>query len=268
MITKFIIRKGAKFTGIKKLPAQTKPKLKTFTDEARLLRQHRAEKLARGTEYKAMDVGLQRIRAKSLQLFGSNKIKTKQAQGIIKRGEIRAIKIARKKGIQTLESKSAKLSVPIRRFGSQKTKARIGMSESEGKILGFAPREMSSEMKAFYSKGKPSALVKKHRATLSKVYTKFPKQFVIDKKTGSVKRNKWNIPVISAKGKRGQLKSHYRAAAKSELKQAKIDRKIFRDTTVQLQTGKTLKGKPIWKTIRSPEKTYDVVTKRWKRTKI
>ena len=221
MITKFIIRKGAKFTGIKKLPAQTKPKLKTFTDEARLLRQHRAEKLARGTEYKAMDVGLQRIRAKSLQLFGSNKIKTKQAQGIIKRGEIRAIKIARKKGIQTLESKSAKLSVPIRRFGSQKTKARIGMSESEGRILGFAPREMSSEMKAFYAKGKPSALVKKHRTTLSKVY--------------KMKKSKL----------RANLKHHYRTAAKSELKQAKIDRSIWRDTTIQKQS-KSGKWKTVW----------------------
>ena len=228
MITKFIIRKGAKFTGIKKLPAQTKPKLKTFTDEARLLRQHRAEKLARGTEYKAMDVGLQRIRAKSLQLFGSNKIKTKQAQGIIKRGEIRAIKIARKKSIQTLESKSAKLSVPIRRFGSQKTKARIGMSESEGRILGFAPREMSSEMKAFYAKGKPSALVKKHRTTLSKVY--------------KMKKSKL----------RANLKHHYRTAAKSELKQAKIDRSIWRDTTIQKQS-KSGKWKTIWQ---QPKKEY------------
>ena len=228
MITKFIIRKGAKFTGIKKLPAQTKPKIKTFTDEARLLRQHRAEKLARGTEYKAMDVGLQRIRAKSLQLFGSNKIKTKQAQGIIKRGEIRAIKIARKKGIQTLESKSAKLSVPIRRFGSQKTKARIGMSESEGRILGFAPREMSSEMKAFYAKGKPSALVKKHRTTLSKVY--------------KMKKSKL----------RANLKHHYRTAAKSELKQAKIDRSIWRDTTIQKQS-KSGKWKTIWQ---QPKKEY------------
>ena len=228
MITKFIIRKGAKFTGIKKLPAQTKPKIKTFTDEARLLRQHRAEKLARGTEFKAMDVGLKRIRAKSLQLFGGNKIKTKQAKGIIQRGEIRAIKIARKKGIQTLESKSAKLSVPIRRFGSQKTKARIGMSESEGRILGFAPREMSSEMKAFYAKGKPSALVKKHRTTLSKVY--------------KMKKSKL----------RANLKHHYRTAAKSELKQAKIDRSIWRDTTIQKQS-KSGKWKTIWQ---QPKKEY------------
>ncbi len=233
MITKFIIRKGAKFKGIQKLPAQTKPKIKTFTDEARLLRQHRAEKLARGTEFKAMDVGLKRIRAKSLQLFGGNKIKTKQAKGIIQRGEIRAIKIARKKGIQTLESKSTKLSVPIRRFGSQKTKARIGVSESEAKILGFAPKEMSSEMKSFYAKGTPSSLVKKHRKTLSKIYAK-PKS--------------WK--------QRSKLKSHYRAAAKSELKQAKMDRSIWRDTTIQKQS-KSGRWKTIWT---QPKPEY----KKWK----
>jgi len=233
MITKFIIRKGAKFKGIQKLPAQTKPKIKTFTDEARLLRQHRAEKLARGTEYKAMDVGLKRIRAQSLKLFGSNRIQTKQAKGIIQRGEIRAIKIARKKGVQKLETKSTKLKVPIRRFGSQKTKARIGVSESEAKTLGFAPREMSAEMKSFYAKGTSSALVKKHRKTLSKIYTK-PKS--------------WK--------QRSKLKSHYRAAAKSELKQAKMDRSIWRDTTIQKQS-KSGRWKTIWK---QPKPEY----KKWK----
>ena len=229
------ISKGGK---IRKFKAQDKPKPTQFTNEARLFRQHRAEKLARGTEYKAMDVGLKRIRAQSLKLFGANRIQTKQAKSIIQRGEIRAIKIARKKGVQKLETKSTKLKVPIRRFGSQKTKARIGVSESEAKTLGFAPREMSAEMKSFYAKGKPSALVKKHRKTLSKVYTKFPKTF-----TG--KRNKWNIPVISGAGKRGQLKSHYRAAAKSELKQAKIDRSIWRDTTIQKQS-KSGRWKTVW----------------------
>jgi len=232
MITKFIIRKGAKFTGIKKLPAQTKPKIKTFTDEARLLRQHRAEKIARGTEYQAMDVGLKRIRAQSLKLFGGNKIKTKQAKGIIQRGEIRAIKLARKKGIQTLDKQSSKLSVPIRRFGSQKTKARVGVSESEAISLGFAPREMSAEMKSFYSKGKPSALVKKHRATVSKVYKMKPSKL------------------------RTHLKHHYRTAAKSELKQAKIDRSIWRDTTIQKQS-KSGRWKTIWS---QPKPEY----KKWK----
>ena len=142
MIKKFIIRKSVKFTGIKKLPGQTKPKIKTFTDEFRLLKQHRAEKLARSTEYKAMDIGLKRIRAQSLKLFGGNKIKTKQAKGIIQRGEIRAIKLARKKGIQKLESKSSKLSVPIRRFGSQKSKFVQKLSDSEARELGFPPREV------------------------------------------------------------------------------------------------------------------------------
>ena len=224
------ISKGGK---IKKFTAQSKPKPTQFTDEARLLRQHRAEKLARGTEYKAIDVGLKRIRAQSLKLFGANRIQTKKAKGIIQRGEIRAIKIARKKGVQTLETKSTKLKVPIRRFGSQKTKARIGVSESEAKTLGFAPREMSAEMKSFYAKGTPSALVKKHRKTLSKIYAK-PKS--------------WK--------QRSKLKSHYRAAAKSELKQAKIDRAIWRDTTIQKQS-KSGKWKTVWT---QPKPEY----KKWK----
>ena len=213
------ISKGGK---IKKFKSQGKPKPIQFTNEARLLRQHRAEKLARGTEYKAMDVGLKRIRAQSLKLFGANRIQTKQAKSIIQRGEIRAIKIARKKGVQKLETKSTKLKVPIRRFGSQKTKSRIGISESEAISLGFAPREMSAEMKSFYSKGKPFVLVKKHRKTLSKIYAQ-PKN--------------WK--------QRSKLKSHYRAAAKSELQQAKIDRAVFRETTIQKQT-KSGRWKTIW----------------------
>jgi len=224
------ISKGGK---IKKFKAQDKPKPTQFTNEARLFRQHRAEKLARGTEYKAMDVGLKRIRAQSLKLFGANRIQTKQAKGIIQRGEIRAIKIARKKGVQKLETKSTKLKVPIRRFGSQKTKARIGVSESEAKTLGFAPREMSAEMKSFYAKGTSSALVKKHRKTLSKIYAQ-PKN--------------WK--------QRSKLKSHYRAAAKSELKQAKIDRSIWRDTTIQKQS-KSGRWKTIWT---QPKPKY----KKWK----
>ena len=224
------ISKGGK---IKKFTSQGKTKPTQFTDEARLLRQHRAEKLARGTEYKAMDVGLKRIRAQSLKLFGANRIQTKQAKGIIQRGEIRAIKIARKKGVQTLETKSTKLKVPIRRFGSQKTKARIGISEFEAKTLGFAPREMSAEMKSFYAKGTSAALVKKHRKTLSKIYAK-PKS--------------WK--------QRSKLKSHYRAAAKSELKQAKIDRSIWRDTTIQKQS-KSGRWKTVWT---QPKPEY----KKWK----
>ena len=67
-IAKLLAQFVAKGGKIKKFTAQSKPKPTQFTDEARLLRQHRAEKLARGTEYKAMDVGLKRIRAQSLKL--------------------------------------------------------------------------------------------------------------------------------------------------------------------------------------------------------
>ena len=43
---------------------------------------------------------------------------------------------------QKLESKSSKLSVPIRRFGSQKSKFVQKLSDSEARELGFPPREV------------------------------------------------------------------------------------------------------------------------------
>ena len=75
------------------------------------------------------------------------KLKLNKLKALLKRGEIRAIKIARKKGIQTLESKSAKLSVPIRRFGSQKTKTLQKLSDKEARELGFPPREVFKSSK-------------------------------------------------------------------------------------------------------------------------
>ena len=88
-------------------------------------------------------------------------------------------------------------------------------------------------MKSFYAKGTSSSLVKKHRKTLSKIYAK-PKS--------------WK--------QRSKLKSHYRAAAKSELKQAKMDRSIWRDTTIQKQS-KSGRWKTIWT---QPKPEY----KKWK----
>ena len=55
---------------------------------------------------------------------------------------------------------------------------------------------------------------------------------------------------------RSKLKSHYRAAAKSELKQAKIDRSIWRDTTIQKQS-KSGRWKTVWT---QPKPEY----KKWK----
>ena len=106
------------------------------------------------------------------------------------------------------------------------------------------PVEYTAGMKSFHGV-RPAEMVRRHRKTLSTIYDQ-PKS--------------WK--------KRSSLISHYRGSAKSELKQAKIDRNIFREQSVQMQSGTTRKGKPIWKTFRSPEKVYDVHTKRWKRTKL
>ena len=153
------------------------------------------------------------------------------------------------------------------------------MDVHERKMTGMPPAELSADMKAFYAGQRPASLVKKHRKTISKVYSKFPKQFVEDK-AGNIKLNKWGIARISEGGKRGQVKSYWKGQIKSELKQAKIDRDLFRGTTVQKITGeKTFWRKggyvskprkvttPITKTVMSPVKTYDVVSKRWKRTR-
>ncbi len=164
--------------------------------------------------------------------------------------------------MRTLRKASDKLGVGIRQTGSAPKgsfRSKGIQSDFEAKQLGFAPREVSEEMKAFYAGQRPAAQVKKFRKTISKVYTKFPKTF-----TG--KRNKYGIPIISEKGKRGQLKSVYRANISAELKQAKEDRNIFRSSTIQ-QEFKTKSGKRTYKTIRSPELKYDNFLKRYYRTK-
>ena len=177
----------------------------------------------------------------------------KQLQAKKTRALTRAFTLSQKRGMKTLEKTSKKLDVNIKRFGVQGKGSRFTdtqwISASEAKALGFPPKVVSAEMKAFYAKQKPLAQAKFARKTLSKIY-KQPKS--------------WK--------KRSGLIKHYKGVAKTELQQAKMDRQIFRDTTVQKLTGKTTfyrKGgkkvtKENWKTIHSPEKSYDVRTKRWK----
>lgn len=110
-----------------------------------------------------------------------------------------------------------------------------GMTSRE---MGWAPEDpLSAEQKAFYSKGKPMSKIKRYRKTLSKIYES-PKS--------------WK--------QRSHLKSVYRARAKSEIGLAKLERSVFKDTTIQKQTGTTKKGKAIWKTIwKEPKKEF----KKW-----
>ena len=294
MITKLpriVIGVSKRFKGVKKLKAFNKsksaPAIKPLTYSAKdkgiftnvqhkistsanIARQDKAAKVGRIVEERSLREGLKRIRAKSLSIFGTSGYKTKKiftAQQIAKQPKLaganysiktakakRAIKaydkaaakvykISRAKGLKAYDKASTKLGVGQRRYSARKRQTAF-TSDAERKMTGMPPVEYTAEMKSFHSV-RPAEMVRRHRKTLSKIYTQ-PKD--------------WK--------KRSSLIRHYRGAAKSELKQAKIDRNLFREQSVQLQTGTTRKGKPIWKTIRSPEKTYDVTTKRWKRTKI
>jgi hypothetical protein len=258
-----------------------KSREQSFTSS--ISRQDKASRVASYIEYRTLREGLKRIRAKNISIFGTSGYKVKKvhtSQQLLKQPKLvgtnysvktpkatKAIKsfnkaatkvtvIARKKGEKAYEVASTKLGVGRRFYGVRKPKQGF-MDAHERKMTGQPPAILSEGMKDFYAGQKPFALVKKHRSTLSKIYQS-PKS--------------WR--------QRAPLIRHYKNVAKSELKQAKIDRNILRDTTVQKITGeKTFwrKGgyvsKPrqvtvsMTKTVMSPEKTYDVTTKRWKRTK-
>jgi len=281
MITKLpriVIGVSKRFKGVKKLKAFDKPKsapaIKPLTYSAKdkgiftnvqhkistsanIARQDKAAKVGRIVEERSLREGLRRIRSKSLSIFGTKghyekvpgtnfkriSAKGKRAKAAFTKASIKVKKISERKGLRAYDKASTKLGVGKRRFGSTRRQTAF-TSDAERKMSGMPPVEYTAEMKSFHSV-RPAEMLKRHRKTLSKIYTQ-PKD--------------WK--------KRKQLITHYRNVSKIELKQAKIDRNLFREQSVQLQTGTTRKGKPIWKTIRSPEKVYDVTTKRWKRTKI
>jgi hypothetical protein len=258
-----------------------KSREQSFTSS--ISRQDKASRVASYIEYRTLREGLKRIRAKNISIFGTSGYKVKKvhtSQQLLKQPKLvgtnysvktpkatKAIKsfnkaatkvtvIARKKGEKAYEVASTKLGVGRRFYGVRKPKQGF-MDAHERKMTGQPPAILSEGMKDFYAGQKPFALLKKHRETLSKIYQS-PKS--------------WR--------QRAPLIRHYKNVAKSELKQAKIDRNILRDTTVQKITGeKTFWRKggyiskprqvtvPMTKTVMSPEKTYDVTTKRWKRTK-
>ena len=228
-----------------------------ISTSANIARQDKAAKVGRIIEERSLREGLKRIRAKSLSIFGTKghydkvpgtnfkriSAKGKRAKAAFTKASTKVTLISRKKGLRAYDKASTKLGVGQRRYSARKRQTAF-TSDYERKITGMPPVEYTADMKSFHGV-RPAEMVKRHRKTLSKIYTQ-PKD--------------WK--------KRSSLIRHYRGSAKAELKQAKIDRNLFRDQSVQLQTGRTSKGKPIWKTIRSPEKTYDVHTKRWKRTKL
>jgi len=228
-----------------------------ISTSANIARQDKAAKVGRIIEERSLREGLRRIRAKSLSIFGTKghydkvpgtnfkriSAKGKRAKTAFTKAGEKVRLISKKKGLKAYTTASSKLGVCKRRYGSVKRKS-IFTSDAERRLPGMPPVEYTAGMKSFHGV-RPAEMVRRHRKTLSKIY-KQPKD--------------WK--------KRSSLISHYRGSAKAELKQAKMDRNIFREQSVQMQSGTTRKGKPIWKTIRSPEKVYDVHTKRWKRTKL
>ena len=187
-----------------------------------------------------------------------------------KRALARAVTLSKKRGMRSLEKTSKKLDVNIEKFGVQEPGSRwdanmvTRVSTSEAKELGFPPKEISSDMKAFYAGQKPLAKARRIRSGLG---TK------ADPRNPTILHNIYKQP--KSWKKRSGLIKYYKGVAKAELKQAQIDRQILRGTTVQKLTGTRTfyrKGgkkvtKDIKKTIWSPELEQDIHTKRWIRTR-
>ena len=241
------------------------PKSKTFKINPKHTRLHgdpiakrdMASSIARRTEERSHRILTKKVES----AFARSALKPGKANQFSKlikqktRALTSAFTLSQKRGMRALEKSSKKLDVNIKKFGTlekgSRWDANIGsrISVREAKALGFPPKEVSAEMKAFYAKQRPLAQAKFARKTLTTLY-KQPKS--------------WK--------KRSGLITHYKGVAKTELQQAKMDRQIFRGTTVQKFTGTRTfyrKGgkrvtKEDWKTIHSPEKRWDVRTKRWK----
>ena len=89
-----------------------------------------------------------------------------------KRALARAFTLSKKRGMRSLEKTSKKLDVNIEKFGVQEPGSRwdanmvTRVSTSEAKALGFPPKEISSDMKAFYAGQKPLAKARRIRSGL------------------------------------------------------------------------------------------------------
>ena len=239
MIKKFIFKNVAQ--------SFTKARQRSFADP--IAKRDIAASIGRRTEAKSHRILTKKVES----AFARSALKSSKANqfgNLVKqktRALTKAFTLSQKRGLKSFTKASKKLDVTPSGIKDRPKKfyrlKQRGLPEGmTTKQMGWAPEDaLSPEMKAFYTSKSPKGKLKKHRATLSKLY-----------KT----KKSWK--------ERSGLISTYKAKAKSELKQAKLDRSIWRDTTIQKQTGTTRKGKPIWKTIYSPERKYDPVLKRWK----
>ena len=244
------------------------PKSKTFKINPKHTRLHGdpiakrsiASSIARRTEERSHKILTKKVESAFVR-SALKSSKSNQFANLVRkknRALISAFALSKKRGMKSLEKTSKKLDVNIKKFEVQEQGSRwdanmaTRLSASEAKALGFPPKEVSADMKAFYAGQKPLAQAKRYRKTLSRVYDQ-PKS--------------WK--------KRKEVAGLWRSKIKAELKQAQKDRQIFRNTTVQKLTGTSTfyrKGgkkvtKENWKTIWSPELKQDIRTKRYYRTR-
>ena len=237
MIKKFIFRNVAQ--------SFTKARQRSFAEP--IAKRDMAAKIAARAEGRSHRILTKKVES----AFARSALKTSKANqfsSLVKqknRALTKAFTLSQKRGIKTFTKASQKLGVtpsgikdrPAKYYRLKKRGVPEGMTTRQ---MGWAPEDpLDVTQKAFYMKGLPKAKLKKHRATLSKIYAT---------------KKGWK--------QRSHLKSVYRARAKLELDAAKLDRSIYRSQTIQKQTGTTKKGKPIWKTIwKEPKREFKKWTK-------
>jgi len=254
---KIILKRfSKKFKGTQKLPAQTIPKqssnyegimAKSKSDKIRnvfgsdptkqpviSLRTEKARKIGRLVE----DRSHRSLTKKVESAFVRTALKpNKQNQfaNLVKQKNnalIKAFKVSQTRGLKAGEKASVKLGLDkgaIYAGARDKPKSffkkKSFISAEESRKLGFPQSEMS--LSARYDLDLPNtsakSRLKKTRSTLSKIY-KSPKS--------------WKD--------RSKLKRQFRLQAKSELGEAKIDRAIYRTSTIQKQNPKSKKYSTIW----------------------
>jgi len=237
MIKKFIFRNVAQ--------SFTKARQRSFAEP--IAKRDMAAKIAARTEGRSHRILTKKVES----AFARSALKPGKANqfpSLVKqktRALTKAFTLSQKRGIKTFTKATKKLGVtpsgikdrPVQFYRQSKRGLPEGMTTKQ---MGWAPEDpLDVTQKAFYMKGLPKAKLKKHRATLSKIYAT---------------KKGWKD--------RAHLKSVYRARAKAELGAAKLDRSIYRTQTIQKQTGTTKRGKPIWKTIwKEPKREFKKWTK-------
>jgi hypothetical protein len=235
MIKRFIITGVSKgWKGVQKLKAQKpKPKIKSYTRGSWIYDPKTKSIRVAKTPLTSFEEAHKPIGELFLKA-GRTTEKVSFARLIKKfpKQKIKAHKLAQLKGLKKVKALSERYEIKgltsIKDRPKTFYKATKGSGLPKGmtlKEMGWAPTaELSAEAKAVYASKLPKALLKKHRASLSKIY-KTPKTWT----------------------KRAELKQHYRAKAKIELGAAKIDRTILRTQTVQKYNPKTGKYQTIRK---------------------